>query len=97
MGDVEWVDYNNNRFWFYLLFQMTLPKAKSTIDVNDEVERLLGSVINVRVGTELAIGVLAFRFGIEKRRQSPCRYKKVTTPIFAVYPPREDRFLSTWV
>ena len=41
-------------------------EGQSTIDVNDEVERLLGSVINVRVGTELAIGVLRLRAGIEK-------------------------------
>jgi hypothetical protein len=90
-GDVEWVDYNNNRFDF-TSYSDDPAEGQSTIDVNDEVERLLGSVINIRVGTEMAIGVLRLRAGIEKG-DSPLAAdtKKVTTQSFGVGI-REDRF-----
>jgi hypothetical protein len=90
-GDVEWVDYNNNRFDF-TPYSDDPAEGQSTIDVNDEVERLLGSVINIRVGTEMAIGVLRLRAGIEKG-DSPLAAdtKKVTTQSFGVGI-REDRF-----
>ncbi len=90
-GDVEWVDYNNNRFDF-TDFSDDPSEGQNTIDVNDEVERLLGSVINVRLGTELAIGVVRLRAGIEQG-DSPLAAdtKKVRSHSFGIGV-REDRF-----
>ncbi len=90
-ADLEWVDYNNNRFDF--TSHSTDPaEEQNTIDINDEVEKYLGSVVNLRLGTEMAIGVLRLRAGIE-RGDSPLSAdtQKVRTNSFGIGV-REDNF-----
>jgi hypothetical protein len=90
-ADLEWVDYNNNRFDF--TSHSTDPaEEQNTIDVNDEVEKYLGSVVNLRLGTEMAIGVLRLRAGIEQG-DSPLSAdtQKIRTRSFGVGV-REDNF-----
>ncbi|MBK8701721.1 MAG: hypothetical protein IPN29_20045 [Saprospiraceae bacterium] len=90
-GDVEWIDYNNNRFNF-TSFSDDNAEEQNTIDINNEIESFLGSVVNVRLGTELAWGVLRLRAGIE-RGDSPLSAdtKKIETTSLGVGV-RDDRF-----
>ncbi|MFM2394046.1 MAG: hypothetical protein RLZZ546_2028 [Bacteroidota bacterium] len=90
-ADAEWVDYNNNKFNFASHSDDPSEKLNSLL-INNEIEQYLGSVLNLRLGTELAYGVVRLRGGIE-RGDSPLSADtdKITTQSFGIGI-REDNF-----
>ncbi len=90
-GDVEWVDYNTNKFDF-TAHSDDPSEQQYTLKVNNEIEKFLGSVLNVRIGTELAYGVIRLRAGIE-RGDNPisANNQKINTTSFGIGI-REDNF-----
>jgi hypothetical protein len=63
-GDVEWVDYNTGKFDF-TAYSSDPSERTYTDDINQEIEKYLGSALNLRLGTELVYGKVRFRAGIE--------------------------------
>jgi hypothetical protein len=63
-GDIEWIDYNNNAFDF-TTYSNDPSEKQYTTEINNEIEKYLGSVINYRIGGELAYGNVRFRAGYE--------------------------------
>lgn len=90
-GDIEWVDYNNNKFNF-TSYSNDQSEQQNTILINNEIEQYLGSVLNLRLGGELAYGVVRLRAGIE-RGDSPLSAdnEKINTTSFGIGV-REDNF-----
>ena len=68
-GDVEWVDYANNEFDF-TEYSDEPSEQQYTQEVNNDIHSYLGQTVSVRIGTELAIGKLRLRVGVENG-QSP--------------------------
>lgn len=63
-GDVEWIDYNNNTFNFGA-YSSDPSEVEYSNQINNEIEKYLGSVLNVRLGTEIAYGIIRLRAGYE--------------------------------
>lgn len=63
-ADVEWIDYNNNTFDF-TAYSDDPSERDYSIEVNNEIEDFLGSVLNVRLGGEFGYQSLRLRAGIE--------------------------------
>ncbi len=90
-GDIEWVDYNTNKFNFTSYSDDNAEK-QNTLLINNDIEKYLGSVINLRVGTELAYGVVRLRGGIESGDNPiSADSKKINTTSFGIGI-REDKF-----
>lgn len=63
-GDVEWIDYNNNAFDF-AAYSSDPSEKLYTNEVNAEIEKYLGSVLNYRIGAEFAYSNIRLRAGFE--------------------------------
>ena len=63
-ADVEWIDYNNNTFDF-TAYSDDPAERDYSIEVNNEIEDYLGSVLNLRLGGEFGYQSLRLRAGIE--------------------------------
>ncbi|MBK8388451.1 MAG: hypothetical protein IPL23_03820 [Saprospiraceae bacterium] len=90
-ADVEWVDYSSNKFDF-AKYSTDPGELDYTFDVNNEISQVLGSAVNLRLGTELALGKLRLRVGTE-RAKSPYvdQESRITTNSFG-FGFRENNF-----
>jgi hypothetical protein len=90
-GDIEWLDYNTNKFDF--TSDSDDPSEQEyTLEVNNDIEKYLGSVLNLRLGTEIAYGVVRLRAGVESGDNPvSANAEKVTTTSFGIGV-REDKF-----
>jgi hypothetical protein len=90
-ADVEWVDYSSNKFDF-AKYSTDPGELGYTFDVNNEISQVLGSALNLRLGTELALGKLRLRVGTE-RANSPYvdQEARITTNSFG-FGFRENNF-----
>jgi hypothetical protein len=90
-GDIEWIDYNTNKFNF--TYASNDPSEQQyTIEVNNEIKKYLGSVLNIRVGTELAYGVLRLRGGMERGQDPVSANDKLISTTSLGIGVREDNF-----
>jgi hypothetical protein len=63
-GDIEWVDYNTGKFDF-TAYSSDPSERTYTNEINQEIEKYLGSALNMRLGTELGYKKIRLRAGIE--------------------------------
>jgi long-subunit fatty acid transport protein len=93
-ADAEFVDYNTNKYNFTSYSDDPSEKL-FTNETNIEIEQYLGSVLNLRLGTELAIGKFRVRGGIE-RGDDPisANNKKIQTVSLGLGMREENFFLD---
>ncbi len=75
-GEVEWVNYRTNNLRF------DGAQAEEQV-ANQEIESELSSVINVRVGGEVAVNLMRFRGGVGFR-QSPFEGDEALDPVISL-------------
>ncbi len=96
-GDAEWIDYNTNKFNFGA-FSTDASEKLYSAEINREIESYLGTVLNLRLGGELAIGKIRLRAGVQQG-QDPisANNESIYTTSFGIGVRDENFFLDLGV